>query len=99
MAQLPGVTHATQSPQPVPAPLASLADRPFAYVLHGLVEAQLARSPATTPAPPSTTAPAERPAIASVIVGPQGAITVGAFTLWDRVRAPAASRASTASAA
>jgi hypothetical protein len=95
MTQLPSVTHSPATPQPVAAPLASMADRPFAYVLRGLVEAQLARSSAMPSMPSGTLDPASvpvvRPGGPSVIVGPDGPATVGAFALSSRVVAAAAS--------
>jgi hypothetical protein len=89
MTQVSGVTQAPALPQPVAPPLASMADRPFAYVLRGLVEAQLARSSAAPVAGPSTE-PAALPVYSGLLVGPQGgAFTVGAFTLKARIRAAA----------
>jgi hypothetical protein len=72
------------APQPVAAPLASVADKPFAYVLHGLIGAQLARSSAQ-PAPAE--APPVLPAVPTgeVTVGPNGPTTVTAFRFWHRV--------------
>jgi hypothetical protein len=91
MTQLSSVTQANQSPglpQPVAAPLASLADRPFAYVLRGLVAAQLRRGPAPDPEPGSAPALVGLPArgeAPSVIVGVHGPGTVSAFNLWHKV--------------
>ncbi|SHN43300.1 hypothetical protein [Cryptosporangium aurantiacum] len=77
MTQLSSVTHATTvAPQAVTAPLASVADRPFAYVLRGLVGVQLAR-----PAPAAPPEPKGMPVVAPVVIGPRGPATIGAFTL------------------
>jgi hypothetical protein len=92
MTQLFSIGPATQSPaiqspstpQPVAAPLASMADRPFAYVLRGLVEAQLARS-AAAPTGLAEELPIVMPGPPSVIIGPSGPSTVGAFALWSRL--------------
>jgi hypothetical protein len=93
MTQLSGVSRTTSSPeppQPVAAPLASLADRPFAYVLRGLVEAQLARADAAPPSGNAASAGNAVPVYAAVTVGPHGPTTIGAFTLRERVLASTA---------
>jgi len=75
----------TTAPHPVSAPLASVADRPFAYVLHGLIGAQLARSSAEPGAAPAVDPRLAGVPSAAVSVGPSGPTTIGAFRFWHRV--------------
>ncbi|MFI5956311.1 hypothetical protein [Cryptosporangium sp. NPDC051539] len=85
MTQVSTLTTATMSPagpQPVAAPLASLADKPFAYVLRGLVESQLPRPAAT--APSDRPEPVVGPGAPSAVVTKNGPVTLGAFALWHR---------------
>ncbi|GAA3389135.1 hypothetical protein [Cryptosporangium minutisporangium] len=75
MTTVSSVTPDIAPPRPVRAPLVSVSDKPFAYVLHGLIEAQLASPPAAPPAP------AGPPVVAPIVIGPKGPTTIGAFTL------------------
>ena len=79
------VSTIAPAPQALPAPLATMAHRPFASVLSGLIGAQLSR-PAVAPAAsaPAGALPAGIPSDA-VTVGPNGPTTIGAFRFWHRV--------------
>lgn len=90
MTQLSAIGAATPAaPQPVAAPLAPVADKPFAYVLHGLIGAQLSRPSSARPAsvPPADGAPARPVGLPTgeVTVGPNGPTTITAFRFWHRV--------------
>ncbi|TQS46072.1 hypothetical protein [Cryptosporangium phraense] len=82
MTQVSSITTAA-APQAVAAPLASLADKPFAYVLRGLVEAQLPR-PTAAAERPERPGPVVDSGAPTAVVTKHGPVTLGAFALWHR---------------
>ncbi|MFG1922527.1 hypothetical protein [Cryptosporangium sp. NPDC048952] len=80
MTEISSVTATSTAPQPVAAPVG----RHFAYVLQGLIGAQLAPTSAVAPEPAPAALPAGIPT-GAVTVGPNGPTTIGAFRFWHRV--------------
>ncbi|WP_157018010.1 hypothetical protein [Cryptosporangium arvum] len=84
MTQVSSIDATTAASRPVRAPLAPVGDQHFAYVLQGLIGAQLARTSAEPAREEAPVRPAGIPTDA-VTVGPNGPTTIGAFRFWHRV--------------
>ncbi|WP_344650510.1 hypothetical protein [Cryptosporangium japonicum] len=84
MTQVSSIDATTAVGRPVRAPLAPVGDQHFAYVLQGLIGAQLARTSAEPVPDEAPALPAGLPT-GAVTVGPNGPTTIGAFRFWHRV--------------